>query len=144
MSVFNNFNINMKKNLLILVSLFLLSSCATIISGTTTSVNLSPSDPEAENVKVQVQSKYSVQNITLPGSVMIKKSSGPIDIIVKDKCFREQTTTINSTVDYWFLGNIITGGLIGTTTDALSGALWTYDDTAVVDVVPNGTCKPEK
>ena len=121
-----------------------MSSCATIISGTTTSVNLSPSDPEAENVKVQVQSKYSVQNITLPGSIMVKKGSGSLNVVVKDKCFREQATVVNSKVDYWFLGNIITGGVFGTTTDALSGALWTYDDAAVVNVVPNGTCKPTK
>lgn len=134
----------MKKNLLVLISLFLLSSCATIISGTTTSVNLSPSDPEAENVKVQVHSKYTIQNLTLPSSIMVKKGSGPLNVTVKDKCFREQTTTLDSKVDYWFLGNIITGGLTGTTTDALSGALWTYDDTAVVNVVPNGTCKSEK
>ena len=97
-----------------------------------------------EPIKVQVSNKNTLQTIQLPGSVLVKTGDSPLSVVVKDKCFRETTTTIQPKVNYVFLGNIITGGLTGTTTDALSGALWTYDDSAIVNVVENGTCKASK
>lgn len=134
----------MKKIYLSLI--LVLSGCATIISGTTTSINLIPSNASdyEDTIKVQVSNKNTLQTIQLPGSVLVKTGGSPLLVAVKDKCFRETTTTIEPKVNYVFLGNIITGGLTGTTTDALSGALWTYDDSFVVNVVENGTCKASK
>ncbi len=135
----------MKRTFFIFSLLLVLSNCASIISGTTTSVNLQPSNEADYNepIRVQVSNKNTIQTIQIPGSVTVKTGSSPLKIVVKDKCFRETTTTLNSKVNYVFLGNVITGGLTGTSTDALTGALWTYDDSAVVNVVQNGTCKAE-
>ena len=39
------------------------------------------------------------------------------------------------------LGNVITGGLLGSTTDFATGAAWEYDNTAVIYVNKKDTCK---
>lgn len=132
----------MKKLLCLVVISLLLTSCATIVSGTKSTVNLQPSDIEYDgSIKVQVSNKNTIQTVQLPGSVQVPSGYSPLKIVVKDKCFRETTTTLNSTINYWFLGNVFTLGLIGTTTDALTGALWTYDDAYVVNTERNGVCR---
>ena len=134
----------MKKILFSIFVLLLLSNCATLVSGTTTSINLQSSNPDYEEpIKVQVSNRNTIQTITLPGTTTVKRDSDSLDIVVKDKCFRETQSKVNSRVNYWTLGNVITGGLTGTTTDALSGALWTYDDSYIVPVQSNGICKTQ-
>ena len=135
----------MKKILCFLAICLLCSACSTIISGTTTTVNLQPSDSEyQEPIKVQIKGKYSAQTINLPGTFSTKTGNDSLVVTVKDKCFRETSTVLEPKINYWVLGNFITGGLTGTTTDALSGALWTYDDVYVINVEENGTCKASK
>lgn len=136
------------KKVFVVFALCLLSSCAGMINGTSTTINISPSDKiETENVKVEMISKSGVQNLTLPTVVTVKKANKPITITVKDKCYRETFYEVNRKLDPGFAGDVIgglfifVGGFISTTSDAMSGALWTYDDAVIVPVISNGTCK---
>lgn len=117
-------------------------SCASLIDGTTRTVNLTTTNPDYDRpIKVQIANKNTIQNIYVPGTTVVKASNSSLNITVKDKCFRQTTITSSSRLNYWTLGNLITGGVFGTTTDALTGALWTYDEGILIPVEENGTCK---
>ncbi|MDR2526336.1 MAG: hypothetical protein LBC92_00480 [Rickettsiales bacterium] len=117
----------------------LLSSCGTIIGGKTTTINLQTGT--GDSVRATVVSKGGVQEVTLPATVMVKRGKKAVLVTVKDKCYKPTTYSVKSTLNMWFLGNFITGGLIGTTTDAITGGLWDYEETSIVPVVKDATCK---
>ena len=129
----------MKKIFLLLP--ILLTSCATLFSGTSKIVNVIPSDSSVDKVNIEIRNGELVQNTAIPSITTLKTKNQPVIITVKDKCYRQTTMVSNARINPIFLGNVITGGVFGTTTDAVSGALWTYDDTIVVPVNSNGTCK---
>jgi hypothetical protein len=122
----------------------LLSSCASILSGTSTQINIQASDAQGGEIKASIQSKSGVQNVNLPTVINVKKGNKPLIVTVKDKCYRDTVYTSKPTINLWFLGNFVTGGTLGTSTDALTGALWTYDEVVIVPVVENGVCNKKK
>ncbi len=130
----------MKKIILLMVCL-LLANCATIIKGSTRSVSLQSSEPDYKDpIKVKVINNNFVQSTTLPNTVFLTGGSGATQVIVKDKCFRETTTVIDQNVNPWIIGNIFVG-FIGTSTDYLTGAMWTYDENVTVRTEENGVCR---
>ena len=69
------------------------------------------------------------------GVVNVKRDNRPVTIMVKNSAYiRPSTTVVSEKVELWTLGNLIFGGLFGTTTDASTGAMWDYDDSVVVPV----------
>ena len=111
-----------------------LSGCASILHGTTKTINVQTSN--GQQTEVAVTSASGTQRITAPSAIVVKKSSNPIIINVKESERNEASSAVmQSHVDYVFLLGFFTGGLIGTTTDAATGALWTYDDIVLVPVV---------
>ncbi|MDP2893394.1 MAG: hypothetical protein Q8N78_03395 [Sulfurimonas sp.] len=119
----------MKKTLAILVplvSVIVFSGCATILGGgnnQTVSVN------SAKPVKGEM--KYSdgsgLQHFTAPATLSVERKSKDIILTSKDGQF--DTTTVKSDMNPWFLGNILIGGVIGSTTDSIGGAAWKYQET---------------
>ncbi len=133
----------MKKIALLIICL-LLTNCATYISGNSRTVSLQPSDPDYEKqIRAQVVNKQMTQTVQMPGLVNLKGGSGKAQVIVKDKCFRETTTTIKQKPNYWFLANTLFtyAAPFSTTTDFVSGSMWTYDENVVVNVIENGVCR---
>ena len=118
----------MRKKLLIalpLASVVMFSGCATILGGgnsQTVSIN--------SNKPVKGTMEYAdgkgKQYFTSPATLTVDRRSKDIILTSKDGNF--QKTTVKSEINPWFLGNIIFGGLIGSTTDSVGGAAWKYDD----------------
>ena len=130
----------MKKTLLMLpLAGLLLSGCASIMSGRTQTINVQSTSED--DVVIEVVSKSGVQKVKTPAVISVKRSKESIQLTVKDKCFRRQSTSIDSGINMWFLGNIITGGLTGTSTDLITGAIWEYDETILVPAEKNASCK---
>lgn len=129
----------MKKILLILLLAASVSACASIIDGRTQNINLVPS--KGENVEATVMSKAGIQNVKLPQTISLQKNSQDIAINIKSsKCVSPSTTVSRSRLNPWFWGNIIFGGLFGSSTDAGTGAMWSYDDTVTVPVDKKDNC----
>lgn len=61
----------MNKKLTIYLSIFLLSSCATMFNGTTKNIHMMTSN--GDSVKADITSKGGIQTITLPALLMCKK-----------------------------------------------------------------------
>jgi len=98
------------------------NGCSTLIGGKTQTINIT--SKEKKEVEIDGR-KY-----TTPAQVIVRRSSDDKLIRVQN-C--DKNVTIKSSVRPLFFGNIIFGGVIGSTTDATNDAMWEYDDKINVD-----------
>lgn len=97
-----------------------LAGCATIMTGSTQKLTFN-SNPNGAQVFINGQPVG-----TTPITIEWKRGSAAATIEFRKEGFETHVANFNTKVNGWFFGNIITGGLIGTTTDAASGALYEY------------------
>lgn len=95
------------------------SGCATIIDGTTQTVSFH-SNPEGATVRVN----GTTLGVT-PLAFDLKKSKYNQVTFSKDG-YKTLELPLESHLDGWFWGNIVFGGLVGSTTDGVSGAVNEY------------------
>lgn len=111
----------------------LFCGCASIIDGSSQNINISTAT--GETASATITSKVGTQQVTLPTSCYVKRSTQDIIINVKEsEDNRSSTMVIPSRFNFFFLGNFLCGGLFGSSTDALTGAMWKYDEIAIVPV----------
>lgn len=109
-----------------ILSAIIFSGCATILGGgnqQTISIN---SDKPMKGKLVYADGK-SEQYFTTPTTVNVDRRSQ--DIILSSENDEFSTKTQKSNMNGWFFGNILIGGLLGSTTDIVGGAAWKYDET---------------
>jgi len=105
--------------ILVLTLVAVLAGCASIISGKTQTVSFQ-STPSGATVTVS----GAVIGVT-PISTMIEKKSNQT-LTVSKEGYKTFTTQMTTSLDPWFWGNIVIGGLLGSTTDAATGAVHQY------------------
>lgn len=116
------------------------SGCASIIKGRTKNVNVMTSTGDEAQAKIFTSN--GMQEVILPQVISMKKDSQDLTITIKEnRCTRSSTFMSSSKIEPWFWGNILTGGVFGSTTDASTGAMWTYDDNIIVPVYQKDGCK---
>lgn len=98
---------------------FVLHGCATIVTGKDQDVTFQ-SEPEEATIKVG----GTVIGKT-PLTTKIPRRTNQ-SLTVEKEGYKTFTTQMSTTMNGWFLGNIILGGFIGTTTDAASGSIHEY------------------
>ena len=129
----------MKKLVALLMTVTALSGCASIIKGQNQNINILTSD--GSEVDATIYTKNGMRETKLPQLVSVQKDSQDITIQVKEgKCNRESISITQSNIEPWFWGNAIIGGLLGSTTDSVTGAMWKYDSTVVVNVNKKASC----
>jgi hypothetical protein len=127
------------KKTLTFVSLLALTGCASIIDGTHQSINLVPSD--GGKIPATVESSSGSKKVTLPAVINVDRSKKDIVVKVEDsKCYDGASHTIQSSMNPMILLNVLSGGLLGSTTDFSTGAAWEYDNNAVVYINKKDTC----
>ncbi len=120
------------KKLLVLSALGL-TACASIIDGGPDTISLMTSD--GSRVKAEVNSKYGMQQITLPTFITVPKSCSDITVhVLEDEDVYPTNAIVSSSVNPWVFGNIIFGGLIGLAVDGVGGKMCTYDNSAIIPV----------
>ncbi|KZN37892.1 hypothetical protein [Pseudoalteromonas luteoviolacea] len=107
------------------VSLASLSGCASIMTHEEQSINITTSNNQA--VEVTVDDKKA----TTPGTVVVLRDGKDKVIKVSDASC-EQETKVDKSVTPVFFGNIILGGLLGSTTDGMTGKMWDYEDSVEI------------
>ena len=115
----------MKKIAIILLTSAALSGCASIIKGGSQNIDITTNN--GQSVNATIFTKSGIQETTIT--------------VKEGRCNKESVTTAKSRIQPWFWGNMITGGILGSTTDSLTGAMWQYDNTIVVNVDEKTTCK---
>lgn len=103
----------------LVIALVAFSGCASIVSGASQQLSFN-SEPSGADVKVNGQ-----KTCTTPCTQMFKRSNSTIVSIEKEG-YVSETINPSTGLDSWFWGNIIFGGLIGSTTDFANGAAYQY------------------
>ncbi|MBS8240890.1 PEGA domain-containing protein [Marinobacter lipolyticus] len=102
--------------LLTLTAALLFTGCASVVSGT--------------DQKVTFNSEPDEATVTVSGRVLGKTPlTVPVDrgsnqsITFEKEGYKTYTAQLSTTTNPWFFGNIVLGGLVGSTTDGVSGAI---------------------
>ncbi len=113
------------KYLVILMSLFFMSSCASIVDGQKQSILIS-SDPAGANVNITKDANEVHKGLT-PSMVTLDRGEGDHVVEVSKDGYKTQILQLADTVSGWMWGNIVFGGLIGWAIDYGTGAGYNYN-----------------
>ena len=109
----------------------ILSGCATIISGTTDKATIN-SAPIGATFIMKDQNGKPVNNGTTPMTVLLERGEFIFDgqtytIDFSAPGYLSQTYILDSTLNPWYLGNILFGGALGMLIiDPATGAMWDF------------------
>ncbi len=131
----------MKKLLLAttVASSLVISGCASIVSDSSYPVALQ-STPAGAAFTVTSKNGTVVHSGTTPATVTLKSGAGffsaaTYKITMKKAGHEPQVITVDATLDGWYIGNILLGGLIGMLiVDPATGAMWKLPEAASADL----------
>lgn len=133
----------MKKTLLAaVISSALISGCASIVSDSNYPVRID-SLPKGASFVVKNRSGIEVANGVTPEVVNLKAGAGffkseQYTVQYTSTSGEEKTVTIQSTLDGWYFGNLLIGGLLGMLIiDPATGAMWKLPEGQTVSLAGN-------
>jgi hypothetical protein len=118
----------------------LLTSCASILSKSTYPVSFT-SSPVGAHISVK-KNGVVVHEGTTPSTVTLAASSGffsaaNYEVTYSKKGYPSQTVPMATTIDGWYVGNILFGGLIGLLiVDPATGAMWKLPENVNANLTP--------
>ena len=113
----------------IILSLLLLSGCSTIVSDSKYSVAIN-STPSEANFILKNREGLTIHSGQTPTSITLDASAGffkgeTYTLILNKQGYVEKTIEINSSIDGWYFGNLLFGGVIGfLIIDPVTGAMF--------------------
>ncbi|MFO1356250.1 MAG: PEGA domain-containing protein [Gammaproteobacteria bacterium] len=108
-----------------------MAGCASIVTGREQSMTFN-SEPDGATVIVAGKTLGKT-----PITVKVPKDKH-MSLTVQKEGYKPFTTQLSTTLEGWFWGNIVIGGLLGSTTDGISGAMYQYSpDQYFVTLVPD-------
>ena len=126
---------------LIPAALAILSGCASIVSDSQYPVSVITT-PAGATFEVRNRAGNVIHSGTTPDSVTLKSGAGyfkgeTYTIAFRKEGFADQQTTLNSSLDGWYWGNIIFGGLIGMlAVDPATGAMYKLPENTATSLAP--------
>lgn len=114
--------------------LLALSGCASVIKGTSQSINVVT--PPTTGATCTLSSGQGNWQLTSPGSVTVEKSKDDIQVRCTKPGWQDATGIIPSNFEGWTVGNILLGGVIGLGVDAATGAINEYPNAFQVPMTP--------
>ena len=112
-----------------LIALFVLTSCASIVSGDQQIVSVET--PNCSKASCKLNNEQGTYYVTqTPGTVTVNRSASPIFLECKKNDIVE-TATIESGTKAMAFGNILAGGVIGAAVDMSTGAAYIYPDVLI-------------
>ncbi|WP_430455096.1 hypothetical protein [Rheinheimera sp.] len=113
------------KKLCIAAVVFTLTGCASIMTAEEQSIKVTASNNQP--IEVTVDDKKT----TTPGTVVVLRD-GKDKVVTSSTPGCHTATPIKKNVAPVFWGNIIIGGVLGSTTDSSTGKMWNYADSVEV------------
>lgn len=114
---------------------YVLSACATIVSGTTQNVTVE-SEPEGATCKLVRASQTIGAIANTPGTLRLNRSKDDISVVCDKEGYQQATETLSASFTGATIGNVLFGGLIGVAIDASSGANHRYPEYALLVLSP--------
>lgn len=133
---------------LALAGSFMLSACASIVTGTKQSIKVD-SNPQGAKVYTAVRYKKDGQDAIIkrvaagvtPTTVVVQRKDGVIQL-EKDG-YDPAEVPLDRGMNNWVWGDIVLTSLLSTSIDTSTGAAWAYDpDQYVVNLNPAGSTPP--
>ena len=118
------------KILSLLIIPLIFTGCASIFDGGSKSVQIN-SNPQGAKVTVSNQEGKTLFIKTTPAMVVLDRSSGyfrgeDYKLILEEAGYEPYETHVTSTIDGWYFGNILLGGLVGMLiVDPMTGDMYT-------------------
>lgn len=118
----------------LVVQSLLLSNCATIFGGAKPRDVTLNSTPSGAAVTVTNKKGEVIHKGTTPTTVSLARSTGyfspaSYNVSFTKKGHPQQNVELKGSMNPWYLGNLVFGGLIGfLIVDPLTGAMWTLDE----------------
>jgi hypothetical protein len=106
-----------------------LSGCATIFGGSTQAIIIA-SEPDAASVTITNSAGEKVHSGNTPLTVTLKRGAGyfrseSYKVSIEKAGFKPSEVTITGSMNGWYFGNLLVGGLIGMlAVDPVTGAMW--------------------
>lgn len=121
-----------KKNLIAIISIaFIVSGCASIFTGSTQQVEFD-SDPQGATVVIGKMKTKDGKKIMVDSydagvtPLVVELSRKKIMVEISKEGYETQEVQLGTTMNPWFLGNFIFGGVLGSSTDTSTGAINEY------------------
>lgn len=111
---------------------FLMSSCATIISGSKQNVAFS-SNPSAATIFID-----EVEVGKTPFEIKLARKSEH-SVMIKLEGYQTYQTNLTKRFNGWYVGNILIGGLIGLIVDPITGAMYNLTPKQINAEMSKGT-----
>ncbi|MEW6572004.1 MAG: PEGA domain-containing protein [Nitrospirota bacterium] len=141
---------NVRTIALMIIAFFILASCASIVSKSSREVTIR-SSPEQADVIITDEKGMKIHQAKTPCTITLATGGGYFQgkqytVRVSKEGFDEQTVVIGKSLNPWYLGNVIFGGLIGILiVDPATGCMWKLDtDQVNVSLSPKKTLKLDK
>ena len=100
----------------------LVSGCATIFKGSSQKIVINSTPAEA-NISIKNNGGVEVFTGKTPSTVKLSKKHEYV-VTIQLKGYKESVIQVTQTLEGWFLGNILCGGVVGIIIDAVDGAMW--------------------
>jgi len=125
------------KSLFAAVPCILSVGCASIVSSPNRPVAIT-SNPLGASFVVKKENGMAVSSGVTPSTITLNSSEGyfrPAKYVVDfTKGKQTQSVPLTATMNGWYVGNILFGGLIGLLiVDPATGAMWKLDDTVIAN-----------
>ena len=132
-------NVSLLRFLFVIITCAFLSSCASIVSKTNWPVSI---DSKPEGVHVSITNKRGVEIFTGKTPLVTKLKSGSgfftkesYRVVMTYNGIEKRTINLECSVNGWYFGNLIVGGLIGMLiVDPATGAMYKLDRKEVYEV----------
>jgi hypothetical protein len=119
----------------------LMTGCASIVSDSKYPVSVT-STPANASFEVRNRAGVVIHSGTTPGSVTLSSGAGyfkgeEYTITFRKEGYADQQTTLRTSLDGWYWGNIIFGGLIGMlAVDPATGAMYKLPESSATTLAP--------
>ncbi len=123
------------------------AGCATIVSDSSYPLAVN-SNPDGASFTVTNRDGVEVNRGTTPMTVELKAGGGyfraqTYTIVLSKEGFEDQVISVRSSMDGWYWGNIVIGGLIGMLiVDPITGAMFKLPESVAVNM--DGTPVPQE
>jgi len=122
-----------KKKLGLLVAMVFCFGCASIVSKSNYPVSIN-SSPSKAKVTVTNESGKEIHNAVTPTTITLEANEGffqtaNYNFTYKKEGYHPAHANLSASLDPWYIGNIVFGGLIGwLLVDPATGAMWKLDE----------------
>ena len=131
------------KILLLAAAAVSLSACSSIANGNNQAVKFHSGEVKGADCIVSGGRDGNVHvELTTPSEVQIRRAKAAIDIECKKAGYQTANMSVESKMEATTGGNLIAGGFVGLGVDAMTGAMFKYPDTIMIEMLKIGATTP--